>query len=227
MVYRASAYINIFLKPTKNKGNECWRLLRSSSLILHSKVKIADIKFTDLIIIFHLSLSLSSSPFSAGWTHHLYGWIYIQNDQVHAILSIIISSKYYNYLSMIKREYVCSLVWPDCLLLTWYVRLFCLCLWLIDAIRIVVHCAFTCAHLELCMTANTYLSFSYCDREWFTLVFMPYDRYYEYEMEIIMSVLRECGAVSVPTVHVSFQRHIEMFADYNDAKVCLNARFFR
>lgn len=107
MVYRASAYINTFLKPTKNKGNECWRLLRSSSLILHSKVKIADIKFTDLIIIFHLSLSLSSSPFSAGWTHHLYGWIYIQNDQVHAILSIIISSKYYNYLSRWLKGNTC------------------------------------------------------------------------------------------------------------------------
>lgn len=43
---------------------------------------------------------------------------------IYTILSIIISLKYYNYLCMIKREYVCSLVWPDCLLLTWCVLWF-------------------------------------------------------------------------------------------------------
>lgn len=54
---------------------------------------------------------------------------------IYAILSIMISSKYYNYLCMIKREYVCSLLWPDCLLLMWFhsffslsLSLFCVCI---------------------------------------------------------------------------------------------------
>lgn len=108
-------------------------------------------------------------------------------------LSIIISSKYCNHLSMIKRKYVCSLVWPG--------------LFVVDVLRsicfflpfICIYFAFDLlqSHLEYMAAHSVFVSVS--------------ARLIEV-MGCAMKLFLAC-LVSPHSAHgadVSFQRHIEM-----------------
>lgn len=79
----------------------------------------------------------------------------------------------------------CSLLWPDCLLLTWYVRLFCLWLFNIGTFHshFVLHCNTSHRIAQHCVMHWTSYRIVWL---MIRFSFMPCDRYYEYD-EIIMS----------------------------------------
>lgn len=123
-------------------------------------------------------------------------------------LSIIISSKYCNHLSMIKREYVCSLVWPG-LFVVDVLRSICVDFFLSSFSSFSCVCVCVILH-SICFNRTRICQRIPCVVSVRAPAIDRSDGLLARAMKLFVGLSKPVLAHTQPTVHVSFQRHIEM-----------------